>query len=294
MIFLAARSGRNGLMPFVGTVLLVLLGMAFGQMPLLSAIEQLDGLDDIDENKHFLLLLLGFVGGFVALLFAVLALHRRSPRTLVTAAAKVDWKRLASGFFLWLSLVAVGEVALYLLSPAGYVMQFNWQEFWPLLLISLLVLPIQTSLEELFFRGYLLQQMGLLLNHKVLPLLITSVLFGLMHIANPEVTKFGLIPMMFYYISFGLLLGLCTVLDGRLEIALGMHAANNFFGATILSFSGSALQTPSVFYTDHLHLTAMLMAYLILALLFFLFFARKYRWRLSALSAKVLPQDDQT
>jgi len=290
MIFLAALKGRNGLLPFVGTVLLVLLGISLGQLPLLN---MLDGTQEINDNLRFLLLLLGFVGGFLALFAAVMTLHRRAPRTLITGAYRVDWGRLASGFLVWFIMVGAGEFVLYLMEPSGYSWHFNWETFWPLLLISVFVLPLQTSLEELFFRGYLLQQIGLLLNNKLVPLITTSVLFGLMHLANPEVSEFGVYKMMFYYISFGLLLGLCTVLDGRLELALGMHAANNFFGATILSFSGSALQTPSIFYLTHLNLTAMLILYVILAVLFFLFFAWKYGWRISTLFAKVLPTYDQ-
>jgi hypothetical protein len=84
--------------------------------------------------------------------------------------------------------------------------------------------------------------------------------------------------MMIYYVSFGLLLSVCTVLDDRLEIAIGMHAANNIYGATMVSFAGSALQTPAIFYLAELNLTFMFIFYFIFAGCFFYFFATKYQW----------------
>lgn len=296
MIFLAAKSGRNGLIPFVGTVLLVLLGIALGQIPLSMVMDQLDMSSastdfskyGMNENLGFLLLLLGFVGGFIALWFSLPVLHSRPARSLINASSKIDWHRILISFGLWFLLVSIAELFMFWKSPDVYNLQFEWSRFWPLLLLSLFVLPLQTSLEELFFRGYLLQQIGLLLNNRLIAIVLTSVLFGLMHLSNPEVVKFGMYRMMFYYISFGLLLACTTVLDGRLEIALGMHAANNFYGATILSFSGSALQTPTIFYQEVLNINQMLIMYAAVAFLFFLFFAIKYHWTPQTLFYKAL------
>ena len=78
-----------------------------------------------------------------------------------------------------------------------------------------------------------------------MPLLVTSVLFGLMHAANPEVEKMGFIIML-YYIGTGLFLGILTLMDEGLELALGFHAANNLIGALLLTSDWSALQTNSL------------------------------------------------
>ena len=59
------------------------------------------------------------------------------------------------------------------------------------------------SVEELMFRGYLMQGFGLAFKNGIAPLIITSVLFGLMHASNPEAKVHGLAIMMPYYMFFG-------------------------------------------------------------------------------------------
>ncbi len=83
-------------------------------------------------------------------------------------------------------------------------------------------------------------------KRKSTPLLITSIGFGLLHIANPEVDKLGPIIMV-YYIGTGLFLGIITLMDEGLELALGFHAANNLFTALLVTADWTALQTHSVF-----------------------------------------------
>jgi hypothetical protein len=66
-----------------------------------------------------------------------------------------------------------------------------------------------------------------------------------MHIANPEVGQLGM-GIMFFYVGTGLFLGIITLLDEGLELALGFHAANNIVGALLLTADWTAFQTHSV------------------------------------------------
>jgi hypothetical protein len=50
----------------------------------------------------------------------------------------------------------------------------------------------------------------------------------------------------------------------------GRHAASNLFGAVVLSFEGSALKTPSLFYTDRFVPAYSLIQFLVTAALFYL------------------------
>ena len=52
---------------------------------------------------------------------------------------------------------------------------------------------------------------------------------------------------MVYYIGTGLLLGIITLMDEGMELALGFHAANNLVGALLISSDWSAFQTNSIF-----------------------------------------------
>ncbi|MBC8754561.1 CPBP family intramembrane metalloprotease [Kordia sp. YSTF-M3] len=84
------------------------------------------------------------------------------------------------------------------------------------------------------------------LHRKWIPLLFTSVIFGVMHAANPEVEKLGYISMV-YYIGTGFILGIMTLMDEGMELALGFHAGNNILTALLISTDWSALQTDAIF-----------------------------------------------
>ena len=111
--------------------------------------------------------------------------------------------------------------------------------------IAIVLIPLQTSFEEYFFRGYLMQGLGALCKNKWVPLIITSTLFGLLHIANPEIEKLGYI-LLVHYIGTGFFLGIITLMDDGLELALGFHAANNLFTALLVTADWTAFQTHSV------------------------------------------------
>jgi len=51
-----------------------------------------------------------------------------------------------------------------------------------LVVIGTILIPIQTSTEEYIFRGYLMQGFANLAKNKWFPLIMTSVIFGAMHI----------------------------------------------------------------------------------------------------------------
>jgi hypothetical protein len=168
-----------------------------------------DGFMNIGIESTFFLFLLIFMFavGLLFLIFGLTYIHKRSVQSLVTSRAKIDWKRFWFGFITWGILVTVVIGIGILISPEQYTYNFKAGPFFGLLLVSFLFLPLQTSFEELLFRGYFMQGIGILVNNRWVPLLITSVCFGLLHGANPEVEKLGSISMVFY-IGTGFFMGL--------------------------------------------------------------------------------------
>ena len=49
----------------------------------------------------------------------------------------------------------------YLISPENYEINFKLKEFLILLIIAVCLIPIQTSVEEIVFRGYLMQGLAI-------------------------------------------------------------------------------------------------------------------------------------
>ena len=87
----------------------------------------------------------------------------------------------------------------------------------------------------------------LLFKYRWVALLLTGFAFGLLHGSNPEVDRFGFWVAMPQYILMGLLLGLVAIWDDGLELALGLHLANNIISSLVVTHDASALQTHALF-----------------------------------------------
>ena len=63
--------------------------------------------------------------------------------------------------------------------------------------------------------------------------------------SNREIDKLGT-ELIWYYIGTGLFLGIITLMDDGIELALGFHAANNLVTAILVTASWTAFQTESI------------------------------------------------
>ncbi|MGA1341323.1 MAG: CPBP family intramembrane glutamic endopeptidase, partial [Flavobacteriaceae bacterium] len=197
-------------------------------------------------NKFLFESLAQFALGLAVLLFWVRWIHRQSFTSLISSRKCIDWNRVFFGFLVWGSMVLLGFLVSYWSHSENFVFTWKGESFWWLLVISLIMIPLQTSFEEVLFRGYMMQGLGRLFRNAWMPLVLTSVLFGLMHIGNPEVQKLGLLSLV-YYITTGFFLGIITLIDEGLELAMGFHAANNIFTAILVTSTWTAFQTDALF-----------------------------------------------
>jgi len=154
--------------------------------------------------------------------------------------------RVLKGAVVWLAILGIYTLITFLISPEGYKFTFNPNTFGILFIISLITFPIQASFEELFFRGYLMQGFGLLTKKPIVPLLATSIIFGLVHVMNGSNMTISIFPVIEASI-IGLMLGIITLGEDSIETATGIHIMNNLYVALIVSTEGSVLgNVPSV------------------------------------------------
>ncbi|OEK08637.1 CAAX protease [Flavivirga aquatica] len=198
-----------------------------------------------EPNLNLVFVLLPFTGGLLLLLLAVKFLHKQAIKHLTTTRDKIDWKRFWFIFLVWGTVSSSFVLVHYYINPEDFQLNFNLVPFLILCVIAIILVPLQTSFEEYLFRGYLMQGIGIVAKNKWVPLIITSLVFGLLHIANPEVDKLGSV-IMIYYIGTGLFLGILTLMDEGMELALGFHAANNLFTALLVTADWTAFQTHSI------------------------------------------------
>lgn len=234
---------------------------------------------NIGVNLTFVALVAPLALACLFLLFWVKFVHQQSITSLTTSRTTIDWKRIFTAFGIWGGITVLLTVVMYYTHPENFVFNFDPAKFYPFLILAILLIPLQTSFEEYLFRGYLMQGIGVITKSRLLPLIITSTIFGLMHISNPEVGKIGMVIMV-YYIGTGFFLGIITLMDEGLELALGYHAANNLVGALLLTSDWSAFQTHSIL-KDVSEPSAGLDIFIPVLVLFpllLLLFSRLYKW----------------
>ncbi len=232
------------------------------------------------SNRVFLENLIPFVIFFGALFFWVKVVHNQPIKALTTTRKKIDWSRFFFGFSL-VTIFSAGSILIdYYVNPEDYLWNFNLDKFLILAVISIILIPIQTGFEEYFFRGYLMQGIGVLAGNRWVPLVVTSVIFGGLHYFNPEVAKMGDI-IMISYIGMGFVFGIITLMDEGLELALGFHAANNMVVALLVTADWTAFQTESIFKdisNPSVSWDVLIPIFIFYPILLFIM-ARKYAWK---------------
>ena len=198
--------------------------------------------------------------GFILLSFPPLVIgfwlaqkfiHKRTFLSLLTAAKKFRWKRLFFTMFVFWCVVTSLSILLHITQISPVKFSYDPIKFFGYALVTLIFIPMQSATEEIVLRGYVNQGLARFISSPWLVFVISSAAFAAMHLGNPEITKGAadtplLIAISGYFI-FGMFACLLTWVDGGLESAIGMHAANNMFGAMIIGYENSALPTPTLF-----------------------------------------------
>ncbi len=271
----------------VGSLIVILFSF-LGQIPMffflpkeaVAVNNQLDYFAHLDTNLTLFLLLIPSFIAFFGFLMVLQYIHKQSLVSVTTIRAKIDLSRIRFGFLYWGALsLAIFGISL-LLSPEDYLWNFEWQPFLIMFVIACLFIPFQSALEEWIFRGYLMQGFANLTKSRLLSLLLTSVIFGSLHILNPEIDKLGY-GLLAYYIGTGLFFGIISLMDEGIELAIGFHVANNLITALLVTADWTAFQTASL-YKDIS--TPNLATELVLFLLFIypislFILAKKYHWK---------------
>ncbi|WP_026730384.1 CPBP family intramembrane glutamic endopeptidase [Flavobacterium denitrificans] len=232
-----------------------------------------------EPNLTLFLVMISFVFAFGGVYLVVKYLHKQTLLSVTTSRKKVDWNRILFSFVVWAICSGLSFWAVYLKDPEKFIWNFKLIPFLILVVVATLLIPIQTSTEEYVFRGYLMQGFANLAKNRWFPLLMTSLIFGSMHVFNPEVAKMGYIIMV-YYIGTGLFLGVITLMDEGMELALGFHAANNLTGALLVTSDWTVFQTHSIF-KDMSEPSAgldVILPVVIVYPILLLVFSKKYKW----------------
>ena len=267
--------------------LIILIFSIIGQIPMFFFLPSeinnysggLDIFSSLDKNLLLFLLLVPSFFSFLGLWFVLKKIHSRSLISIITSRKKIDFNRFKFAFILW-SFISMSIFFLEILvNPADYEWNFNFSKFLILFFISMIMIPIQSILEELIFRGYLMQGFSFYFKSRLWPLLTTSLIFGLLHILNPEIQKIGY-GLLIYYVGTGLFFGIITLMDEGVEISSGFHVSNNLVASLLVTADWTAFETYSIFKfigNPFFSKEVILYIFIIYPLIIF-FLSKKYKW----------------
>jgi uncharacterized protein len=175
-------------------------------------------------------------------------IHKRSLNSFITPYQKVDWKRVFFGFIVFFALLSISQMVDFILFPEDYKWNdFDASRFIWLLVAAIFLVPIQTTSEELFFRGFLLQWIGKRIKQPILLATIVGLIFAALHFGNPEMSNEAL-WVGIDYIFTGFIWTYITIRTNSAEFTIGAHAANNMFLCIFLTYENSSYQNiPSLF-----------------------------------------------
>ena len=285
-----AKDGNNSFSSYLLGIALIISVYLLGSYFLILdlqwnfGIESFDGVSQkeivriLGNNRFLAWLIVPFL--FVALFLVIHTkfVHKRTVLSIFSGRENFDWKRVLFSFSL-LFLVLSLFLFIQYLSSDSLIFQFDLQKFIPLFFIAIFLLPIQTSCEELLFRSYILQGIKMRTKKNSIAVLISGLMFGAIHIGNPEIAKIGY-HIIVYYMLVGVFLALISLFDNGIELALGYHAANNVFAALMITNNWQAFQTDAVFMDNAdpgMGLDTIFGILFILPLVFFIFY-KKYKW----------------
>lgn len=253
------------------------------------------GLLGLDPYIGLIVMLIPFIVGLAAFVLLIRPLNGRTLMNVINGTGSFRWRNYFVSAVVWTILSAIYLVGYLKAEPSNFSLNNSTLSLIILVIISVTLIPFQAAWEEIIFRGYLMQGFAVLLRNRWLPLIITSVLFALMHWPNPEVKEYGFLTMMPYYAIFGLIFGIMTLLDDGIEAAMGAHAANNVFLCILVTNEFSALQTPALYEMHEMDPSVEFLSMLITGVLVIVILKIVLGWRnyFSLLAGKVGPDSEE-
>lgn len=240
----------------VGSAASLLVAFALGGREGIAAFGQADS-SVIGPLGLFLGIMASFLFFLAGVLIAVTLVHRRHPRTLVTAREKISWRRVGQGFVAWfIPACLVLGLGQYLFYPDTFSFTSSLATFALFVPLALVLTTIQATTEELFFRGYIVQGASVIWANRVFLALAAAVVFTIPHLLNPEASAGGWLTVFLnYFLGPGLVWVVVSLVDGTTELAIGAHFANNIGGILLINTAGSAITTPALFTVSEYHAT---------------------------------------
>ena len=177
-----------------------------------------------------LIMLFTFTGMALGAIIAAPACHMRGPGTLFGPFADALRGFITAAGIVMLIYAAYSAVTFYLEPPLPNLPLNDWLWYLP---YAVPLILIQSSAEELIFRGYLQQQLAARFNSRFFWMVLPSALFAALH-WDPAMGGNAWLVIAVTF-SMALIAADLTEKTGSLGAAMGLHFANNIFALLFVS-----------------------------------------------------------
>ena len=189
---------------------------------------------------------------FLPLLILPIALHqvllRQDLKSLFTRSSRSFSREVLQGAVVMAALLIVAGLPDLLLNGDDYQWSFDSSRFIPYLLVAATLIPMQTTAEEVFYRGWIQQRLENGRRSIWFVSFASAALFALPHLGNPEVNGELFLAILGYGAS-GFMFAWVTMRDKSIGVAVGAHGANNILAGLLISSADSALPAASIWTT---------------------------------------------
>jgi membrane protease YdiL (CAAX protease family) len=275
-----ANSGKKSIIRWIIGSLAILIGFFFiGSLPsLFICSDQISGFNCSDLNVsqlydsppvilEYILLNWAYVIGILFIFMTIRFIHKRRLTQIITHRLTIDYDRMIYAIKIGFIIYGIDLFASFFMGYPPVLNEFSFPRYITFFLFAIILTPIQASMEEIFFRGYILQGTGLVTTSIPILSIINGVLFIVWHIGNP-----GFIDAIPFYFFFGVLTTYITIKDNGIELAMGLHSINNLFVFLIISPGLESWDNLAIFSGGQT-----LLGYLIFPIIYAVF-SRKYGW----------------
>lgn len=194
--------------------------------------------DNLMSSNHMFMILYNLAtlfGTFCAIFFVTRIIEKQKILYLKSA---FQIKGILYGSLIGAVLIVFGIIILSLINDIKIAFEgINIGIFYYFIIFLLVAVS-----EELMARGFILNTLLSKIN-KPLAVIISSIIFALMHIFNSSVNAIGLINIFL----IGVVLSLLYLKRMSLSIPIGLHLSWNFLQGPVLGFSVSGHVTDSIF-----------------------------------------------
>ena len=267
-----ARLGKNGLGRLVAGILVavivflvatgIILVLGFLARAALDALSGGEGIGGAGAFAEFMVTPFGLavalltLGGlWLGVWAAVRLIHKRSLGGVTGSEGRIDWTDFRKAFVAFAAIPFALQLATMGFDPELHRNPLPFVEWLPAAIAIAAILLVQTSAEEVFFRGYLTQSLAARFRSPWIWAVIPVLVFASLHF-KPDVAPALNFAMLAAIAGMAFGFTWLVTKTGNLGAAMGAHFANNLVAILFVShdaaFSSAAFFNGSLMQGDSL------------------------------------------